>query len=59
MLVSSYVCFEGGADHQQGAEHELTPLINSSTLSKLTISCLLELKGKVQVVYIVYKGAPL
>ena len=43
MLVSSCVCIEGGEGFVQGAEHELNPLINSSTISKLTISSLLEL----------------
>ena len=30
MLVSSCVCIEGGADDQQGAEHELNPLIKET-----------------------------
>ena len=46
MLVRSCVCIEGGADGERGVDHELHPLVNSSTKTNLTISIVLELSLK-------------
>ena len=53
MLVRSCVCIEGAVVRPRITEHELHPLLNSSTITKLTISIVLELvhAGQILCVY--------